>query len=104
MTFDQHIQLTQLFLVANSIFAVALADADNEKLKTGVSIAGLVISLSWLVTNMASIGGSTMGPRAVVGSLFLMAGLAIVGWGWSLKVHASNWRDALKQRQPNAAG
>lgn len=48
MNLDKHIQLAEIFLIANSIFAVALADARNEKLKTGISIAGLVISFGWM--------------------------------------------------------
>ena len=46
------VSLAQLFLVTISILAVALADARTEPLKTGLSIAGVALSVAWGVCNI----------------------------------------------------
>lgn len=92
MTLDQQIQLTEIFLIANSILAVALADAGNEKLKTGLSIAGLVISFSWCVINLSSSLQPTIRPAVIGNVLATLAVLAALGWLFSTVIHALKWR------------
>ena len=42
-------QRTQMFLIPITILVNALAHADNERLKTGVSVLGLVVTVIWWV-------------------------------------------------------
>lgn len=89
MNFSDQVQLTEIFLIANSVFAVALAEARNEKLKTGLSLAGLLISLAWLI----SVWNVAVTPVEVTVSSVLksLPFLAIIGWIVSTRIHGKNW-------------
>lgn len=85
----QQVSVAQLFLVAISIFAVALAEARNEKLKTGLSLAGIIISIAWGLcvwcADPKPAGSTTETVLAV------LPALAAGGWLISTTIHAGNW-------------
>lgn len=96
MNLDKHIQLAEIFLIANSIFAVALADARNEKLKTGISIAGFVISFGWMWCMCVPVTDKDVGQ--VVEVMTVLPYLAMAGWTVSAGIHAWNWSRGKDRR------
>src|SRR5688572_12075467 len=89
MNADTQVQLTEIFLTGISILAVALAAARNEKLKTGLSIAGIAVSVAWAVC-MFSLPAAG-GYATVVNALDTLPLLALVGWLISAAIHGWNW-------------
>jgi hypothetical protein len=95
MNLGDQVQLAQVFLVAVSILAVALADARNEKLKTGLSIAGTLLSVAWGVCALDVYGASTFQTTSFV--LALLPVLAGFAWAVSTCIHACNLRQQASQ-------
>jgi predicted membrane channel-forming protein YqfA (hemolysin III family) len=88
MTYELQLQVTEVFLIAMSIFTVALAEARNEKLKTGLSIAGLVLAFGLFVSLLDA---SAPGQAHAAQVLRFVPYLALMGWSVSLFVHGRNW-------------
>jgi hypothetical protein len=83
------ISIAGLFLTASSILTVALADARNEPLKTGLSIAGVIVALGWVLCTIDSFPSTS--PRMTPLVLGVLSILAIVGWSVSVCIHGRNW-------------
>ena len=83
-----------MFLITNGLFFAGLGatEASNEKLKTGLSLAGLIISILWFVCtiDIANNLQKTLTMRGLV--LVYMPLAFIVGWLFSMRVHICNWR------------
>jgi hypothetical protein len=97
--FEAQLDVAQVYLLAMSVLAVALADARNEGLKTGLSVFGLILALAWMV----SLGESDLGPdgpsRSLV-SLQLVGCLSCAAWVISLAIHA---RNLLRRKDPEVS-
>ena len=84
------IQLTELFLVASTVFTVALAEGRGEPLKTALSIAGLIVALTWALCSFRTRPSTEDG--VIGGALCLLPLLACLGWVVSIVIHARNWK------------
>lgn len=89
MKFDQLLQVTEIFLIANSILAVALADARNEKLKTALSLAGLLISSGWAASSISTCTEVVPNRTEVV--ITVLPILVGIAWLLSTGIHGYNW-------------
>lgn len=87
---DKVIDVTQLFLTASGIFAVALADAETEALKTGLGIVAVVFSLTWVASavEMRSISGLTRADHLIL----WLSWLSLIGWSGVALVHGYIWK------------
>ena len=90
---DQLFDLTQIFLVVNGLMftAIGAADHKNHKLKTGLSIVGLFVSVIWQWSNclLENPCGNTY-PYDWLLRYILPTGF-IVGWVISLVIHVTNF-------------
>lgn len=84
MSFEDQIHLSEAFIVATSIFTVALADAQNERLKTALSLAGALIAIAWFLCGMDADTGKEIAAKI----LYWLPLLALAGWIMSTCVHA----------------
>ena len=85
MTLD----IAQLFLVAVSILAVALADARTEPLKTGLSVVGALLSIGWGFCNIELLSWPPGGNVELV--LSILPALVLLGWLIAVVVHGRRW-------------
>lgn len=88
MNYELQLHVTEVFLIAASILTVALAEARNEKLKTGLSLAGVVLGLVWIVSLLDA---TSVEHGLATLALRLIPILATSGWSISLFVHGGNW-------------
>lgn len=75
-------EVTKIFLTPASILFSALGVAKTEGMKSGISVAGMLIALLWIAAGNA--------PRALLDGHQLMAllpGLFYAAWAISLAIH-----------------
>ena len=85
------IKRTQMFLVPLTILINALAHADNERLKTGVSVLGLVVVIVWWAT-VGQLRGQVskwFGPTWL--TTHALPGLFAIASVIAVAVHAYKW-------------
>jgi hypothetical protein len=87
MPFEQQLHLAEVFLLAISILAVALASARHEQLKTALSLFGLLISGAWWYCNYDHVHEAW----EAVAVLRTLPILVTIGWGISSLVHGLHW-------------
>ena len=85
------IDFANMFLITNGLFFAALGatETHNEKLKVGLSIGGLLISISWIVCTTDVTLSSELTPKVFI--LKYIPCAFIAGWLLSLCIHGYNW-------------
>ena len=90
---NELVEFGGMFLVTNGLFFAALGATEtcNDELKTGLSFAGLIISILWLVCTIDI--SNELQTLAVRDQVLTYIPLAfIVGWFFSMGVHLNNLR------------
>ena len=89
---DLLIQICNAFLITNGLILAALgaAETNNDKLKVGLSAAGLLISALWLIS--AHFKYAELESYTIYGSIFswLLPVAFAIGWIVSLYFHIKN--------------
>ncbi|CAN0404302.1 unnamed protein product, partial [Phaeothamnion confervicola] len=89
------IQLCQMFLVPATVLIAALSNADNERLKTGVSFLGLAVSLIWWASAGQFYAELPEDSRSFWKPFWLsghaLPFLFVVTWLVSMVIHARRW-------------
>ena len=89
---NQMVQICNAFLVTNGLFFTALAAAEtpNDELKVGLSIAGFIVSVLWLIAARSKyIELESHTTYGCVLSTILPVAFAI-GWITSMVIHLMN--------------
>ena len=87
------VDFANMFLITNGLFFTALGATatHNDKLKTCLSLAGILISLMWCICTFEIFGEKEIDTlRGQI--LVFMPMLFMLGWFFSLGVHACHWR------------
>lgn len=93
---NELIQFANMFLITNGLFFAALGatETSNDKLKVGLSIAGLLVSLFWITCTMDVKLSHELKNKEFV--LSFMPLVFILGWIISFSIHANNWWQETK--------
>lgn len=85
------IDFANMFLVSNGLFFAALgaSETNNDKLKVGLSVAGILVSVFWVICTFDTKIEGQAGNKEYV--LIYMPLAFILGWLVSLGIHSYNW-------------
>lgn len=85
------VDFANMFLVSNGLFFAALgaSETSNDKLKVGLSVAGVLVSVFWIICTLDVILDEQTGNKENV--LIYMPLAFIIGWAVSLGIHTYNW-------------
>jgi hypothetical protein len=83
-------KLAEIFLLPISILATALGAANNERLKAGLSVAGLAVSVLWFACTATTIPEQSTLTNGVL--RWGVPVVCIIAWGISTRVHIDRWR------------